>query len=214
MNDDQDDVILEPEDENNKQKSPYMSSDSSAEASAEEDEFVPEDGEGNTGTTKDTVKDLREKLKKAIAEKQEYMDGWQRTKADFVNARKREEEARKEMVKFANEDLLMQITPVLDSFTMAMSNKTAWENVDKNWRMGVEYIYSQLKGILEQNGFSEFDPTGETFDPVKHHAIETVEVSEESQDHKVIEVVQKGYLLNGKIVRPASVKIGEYKKST
>jgi molecular chaperone GrpE len=208
MNDDNDDVILEPEDENNKQKSPYMNSD------ADGEEFVAEDGEGNTGTSKDTVKDLREKLKKAIAEKQEYMDGWQRTKADFVNARKREEEARKEMAKFANEDLLMQITPVLDSFTMAMSNKATWENVDKNWRMGVEYIYSQLKGILEQNGFTEFDPLGETFDPVKHHAIETIEVTDETQDHKVINVVQKGYILNGKIVRPASVKIGEFKMST
>jgi molecular chaperone GrpE len=75
--------------------------------------------------------------------------------------------------------------------------------------MGVEYIYSQLKGILEQNGFSEFDPQGETFDPVRHHAIETIPVTDPAQDHKVIEVVQKGYMLNGKIVRPASVKIGE-----
>lgn len=177
----------------------------------ESDEFVPEDGEGNTAISKDTVKELREKLKKAIAEKQEYMNGWQRTKADFVNARKREEEARKETVKYANEDLLMQITPVLDSFTLAFANKEAWEKVDKNWRMGVEYIYSQLKGVLEQNGFAEFDPKGETFDALRHHAIETIPVSDKAQDHKVIEVVQKGYSLNGKIVRPASVKIGEYK---
>jgi molecular chaperone GrpE len=177
-----------------------------------DEEFVPEDGEGNTATTKDTVKDLRQKLKKAVEEKQQYMEGWQRTKADFVNARKREEEARKEIAKFANEDLLMQITPVLDSFTMAFANKDAWEKVDKNWRVGVEYIYSQLKGILEQNGFKEYDPTGETFDPMRHHAIETVEVSDQNQDHKVINVVQKGYELNGKIIRPASVKIGEFKQ--
>ncbi len=209
MQDENDDVILEPNDENNdegKHKSPYMNSD--------DEEFVPEDGEGNTGTTKDTVAELREKLKKAIAEKQEYMDGWQRTKADFVNARKRDEEGRKEMIKFSNEGLLMDITPVLDSFTMAFNNKEAWQKVDANWRMGVEYIYNQLKGVLEQNGFSEFDPTGEMFDPMKHNAIETVEVSDESQDHKVIETVQKGYNLNGKIVRPASVKIGEYKDTT
>jgi molecular chaperone GrpE len=178
----------------------------------ETEEFVPEDGEGNTATTKDTVKDLRQKLKKAIEEKQQYMEGWQRTKADFVNARKREEEARKEISKFANEDLLMQITPVLDSFTMAFANKDAWEKVDKNWRVGVEYIYSQLRGILEQNGFKEYDPTGETFDPMRHHAIETIEVSDPAEDHKVINVVQKGYELNGKIIRPASVKIGEFKQ--
>jgi len=177
----------------------------------DEAEFVPEDGEGNTATQKDTVKDLREKLKKALAEKQEYLDGWQRTKADFVNARKREEETRKEVVKYATENLIAELAPVLDSFTMAFNNKEAWEKVDKNWRMGVEYIYSQFKNILEQHGFQEFDPAGEVFDPMKHSALETVSVSDKTQDHKVIEVVQKGYILNGKIIRPASVKIGEFK---
>jgi molecular chaperone GrpE len=176
-----------------------------------DEEFIAEDGEGNTGSQKDIVKDLREKLKRAIAEKQEYMDGWQRTKADFVNARKRDEEARKEQVKFATEDLVGQLTSVLDSFTMAFSNKDAWEKVDKNWRMGVEYIYSQFKSVLEQNGFSEFNPVGEKFDPMKHHAIETVEVTDPAQAHTVVEVIQKGYSLNGKIIRPASVKIGEVK---
>jgi molecular chaperone GrpE len=177
---------------------------------SDDDEFVPEDGEGNT---EDTVKALREKLKKAIAEKQEYLDGWQRTKADFVNARKREEEARKEIVKFANEDLIMQLMPVLDSFTMAFSNKEAWEKVDKNWRIGVEYIYTQLLGVLNQNGLIEFDGKGEKFDPTKHIAVESISVKDQNQDHVVLEVLQKGYMLNGKIVRPANVKIGEYKAS-
>jgi molecular chaperone GrpE len=192
---------IEPIEGVEKKPSPYMS---------EDEEFVAEDGEGNTATSKDTVKELREKLKKAISEKQEYLDGWQRTKADFVNARKREDESRREMAKFATEDILMQITPVLDSFTMAFSNKESWEKVDKNWRVGVEYIYSQLKGVLEQNGFTEFDPTGEKFDALRHHALETISVADESQDHRVINVIQKGYILNGKVIRPASVKIGEY----
>ncbi len=177
-----------------------------------DEEFVPEDGEGNTATQKDIVKDLREKLKKALAEKQEYLDGWQRAKADFLNARKRDEETKKELLKFAAEDVVLQITPVLDSFTMAFSNKEAWEKLDKNWRMGVEHIYAQLKGILEQNGLKEFDPKGEKFDPMKHNAIESVPVQDASQDHVVVEVVQKGYEFNGRIVRPAGVKIGEFKK--
>ena len=202
---DADDVELEPLEGTEKKPSPYMSD-------GDDEEFVAEDGEGNTGTTKDTVKDLRDKLKKAVAEKQEYLDGWQRTKADYVNARKREEEARKEMTKFANEGLIMEITPVLDSFTMAFNNKESWGKIDKNWRMGVEYIYSQLKGVLEQNGFSEFNPMGEKFNPVKHHAIESLPVDDETKDHTVLDVVQKGYMLNGKIVRPAAVKIGEFKK--
>ncbi len=178
-----------------------------------QEEFVPEDGEGNTAGIKDVVKDLREKLKKAIEEKQDYLDGWQRTKADFINARKMEDKNRGEVIKFANEDLLSQMIPVLDSFTMAFNNKEAWEKVDKNWRMGVEYIYSQLKTVLEQNGLTEFDPKGEVFNSEKHHAVESVPVTDQVQDHKVLDVVQKGYLLNGKIIRPASVKIGEFKNA-
>jgi molecular chaperone GrpE len=201
-----DDIQIEYEDSKRPKKK--VINDASRGASAEWDDMVPEDGEGNI---QDKVKQLQEKLKKALAEKQAYLDGWQRAKADFVNARKREEESRKEVVKYATEDLVMQLTSVLDSFTMAFANKGAWERVDKNWRVGVEYIYSQLLGVLTQNGFSEFSPMGEPFDPVKHHAVESIAVSDKAQDHKVIEVLQKGYILNGKIIRPASVKIGEYK---
>ncbi len=195
------DLEMEYEDIKNLKKDSATSSD--------DDEFVPEDGEGNT---QDTVKSLRDKLKKAVAEKQEYLDGWQRMKADFVNARKREEEARKDVVRFANENLILEILPVLDSFTMAFSNKEAWEKVDKNWRVGVEYIYSQLVSTLTQNGFKEFSPLSERFDPNKHIAIELVSVQDKAQDHVVVEVIQKGYILNEKIIRPAKVKIGEYKE--
>ncbi len=174
------------------------------------EEFVPEDGEGNTANPKDTIKDLREKLKKALAEKQEYLEGWQRVKADFVNARKREEEGRGDIVKFANENLIFELLPALDSFTMAFANKEAWEKVDKNWRQGVEYIYAQLMGALEHTGLSEFDPKGETFDPARHASIGSELVANQAEDHKVVAVIQKGYMLNGKIIRPAQVKVGEY----
>lgn len=174
------------------------------------EEFIPEDNEGNTASPKDTIKDLREKLKKALAEKQEYLEGWQRIKADFVNARKREEESRSDIVKFANENLIFELLPALDSFTMAFANKDAWEKVDKNWRQGVEYIYAQLMGALEHTGLSEFDPKGETFDPTRHASIGSEPVANQSEDHKIITVIQKGYMLNGKIIRPAQVKVGEY----
>jgi molecular chaperone GrpE len=176
---------------------------------AVDEELIPEDGEGNVASAKDTAKDLREKLKKALAEKQEYLDGWQRSKADFINYKKREDEGRAELLKFANEDLIMQMIPVLDSFVMAFSNRETWEKVDKNWRVGVEYIYNQLIGILGQNGFKEFDPKGEKFDPVRDLAAETRPVTDANQDHTVLETIQRGYELNGKIIRPARVIIGE-----
>src|SRR5207244_2477593 len=93
----------------------------------------------------EAIKKLRERLKKAEAEKQEYLTGWQRAKADLVNARKRDEEDLKEFVRFANERLIEGLIPVLESFDMAMGNKEAWEKADKNWRVGVEYIANSCR---------------------------------------------------------------------
>lgn len=185
-------------------------SDENDEIIEETEEFVPEDGEGNTATTKDTVKDLREKLKKAVAEKQEYLDGWQRSKAEFVNARKRDEEDKKEFVKFSKQDLVEQLIPVLESFEMARSNKEAWEAIDKNWRMGVEHIQTQLTKILQENGVAEINPQGEKFDPMRDEAVVHEPVTDEKLDHVVTEVLQKGYSLHGKIIKAPRVKVGEY----
>ncbi len=197
MNDEQDEIIDENEE------------DVSRHSEAEAEEFVPEDGEGNT---QDTTQRLREKLKKAIAEKQEYLDGWQRAKAEFVNARKRDEELRRDMIKFANENLIAELIPVLESFEMARANKEAWESIDKNWRMGVEHIQSQLVKILNDNGLTEINPLGQKFDPMRDEAVENVTVTDEKQDHTVVEVLQKGYSLGGKIIKAPRVKVGEYKK--
>ncbi len=163
-------------------------------------------------------KDLAEKVKKLKAElaeankqKQEYLDGWQRMKADMVNIKKREEEDRANFIKYAKEGVIEEILPTLQSFDMAMSNKAAWEKVDPNWRSGVEYIAKQLKTTLESHGLVEINPIGETFDPARDEAIEHIPVTDKSQDHKIIEVVQKGYKLHDKIVKAPRVKVGEYK---
>ena len=97
--------------------------------------------------------------------------------------------------------LLNQFIPVLDSFSLALSHG----------QKEVEPIYKQFLQILKQNGLEESNPLGETFDPRSHEAVGTVETEKESEDHKILEVIQKGYILTGKIIRPAKVKIGEYK---
>lgn len=158
------------------------------------------------------LKKLREKLKKAEAEKTEYLTGWQRSKADLINARKRDEEDRKNFIKYANEGLIEDLLPVLDSFSMAFANKEAWEKVDKNWRMGVEYIYSQLMSTLERNNITVIDPKGQTFDPNHHISMEMIATEDKAQDGKIIEVIQKGYELNGKVIRAPKVKVGEFKQ--
>ena len=163
-------------------------------------------------SVQETIKKLREKLKKAVAEKQEYLDGWQRSKADFVNYKKRVEEEVKQIVKFANEGLIEELVPVLDSFGMAFQNKESWEKVDKNWRTGVEYIHGKLISALTSSGLKEINPINEKFDPMRDEALEFIPVTDERQDHVITEVVQKGYSLNGRIIKAPKVKVGEFKK--
>ena len=173
--------------------------------------FESEDGEGNLQNSAAKLKQLREKLKIAEAERAEYLAGWQRAKADLINARKRDEEDKKDFIKYANEDLIGEMLPVLDSFGMAFANKEAWEKVDKNWRTGVEYIYSQLVSTLERFGVKLIDPKGQKFDPNQQISIESVPVIDKAQDGVIVEVVQKGYELNSKAIRAPKVKVGEFK---
>ena len=158
------------------------------------------------------VKKLKEKIKTLEKEKQEYMDGWQRERADLINYKKRVENEKVEIVKYANENLLEEITQVLDSFEMAFSNKEAWEKVDKNWRVGVEYIHTQLLKILDENNFTAMNPLHEKFDPKFHIAMEHVSTDDEKKDGMIIEVKKKGYILNGRVMKPAQVVVAEYKK--
>ncbi len=156
--------------------------------------------------SQDAIKNLKEKLKQAIAEKQEYLNSWQKDKAEFINARKRDQEAQKDFARFSNENLISELIPVLDSFNMAMGNKEVWEKVDKNWRVGIEYISNQLLKVLNDFGLKEIDPIGKAFDPMRDEAIE-----DGKESNLVTTVVQKGYELNGKVLKAPKVKVGEKK---
>ncbi|PIT96759.1 nucleotide exchange factor GrpE [Candidatus Campbellbacteria bacterium CG10_big_fil_rev_8_21_14_0_10_35_52] len=164
-------------------------------------------------TSVDIIKKFREKLKKCIEEKQEYLDGWQRIKADFINNKKKEEESRALLVLFAKEGLILDLLTTIDNFDMAFANKNVWESVDKNWRIGIEHIYSQLLGILENHGLKQFNPLEEEFDPIRHDSVETIAVIKKDDDNKVIDVMGKGYIFNDKVIRAAKVKVGKYEQN-
>jgi len=156
----------------------------------------------------DQIKNLREKLKKALAEKDEYLAGWQRARADLVNYKKETERDREVRAKFASEDILESLLPVLDSFSLARGNKEAWEKVDQNWRQGIEYIHTQLSRTLSEHGLMEIDPpVGSIFDIAKHAGVENIQTDDAKKDGMIAEVVQKGYELSGRVMRPARVKI-------
>ena len=142
---------------------------------------------------------MRERLKQALSEKDEYLAGWQRAKADLVNYKKEADREREMRAKFAAEDIIESLMPILDSFNLARANKETWERVDRNWRQGIEYIHAQLLRTLFERGFAEIDPPlGSIFDIGEHASVENVATDDTNKDGTIAEVVQKGYALSGK----------------
>ncbi len=173
---------------------------------------IGEDGDELNETPAHLIKKLREKIKKLEKEKEEYLTGWQKERAESVNISKRAEEEKRSFAKYANENLINDILPTIDSFDLAFRNKEAWDALPSVWTKGIEYIYNQLLSTLESYGVKKVDPKGLVFDPMRDEALETIETEKEDEDHKVLETIQPGYMMNEKVLRPAKVKIGEYKK--
>ena len=169
--------------------------------------FVDSTEDGDALPTKDVVKKLREEIKKLRAEKEEYLTGWQRAKADYVNLQKEEEGKRKDMRGFIVGTLVEDLLPVLDSFDMAFANKEAWEKVDPNWRSGVEYIHQQFLRVLGDNNVTPINQTGVLFEPTIHESVETVPTDDQSKDHTIATVIQSGYKMGERVIRPARVKV-------
>ena len=133
---------------------------------------------------------------------EEYLDGWKRAKADFLNYQKEEIKRLEQISQFANEDMVKELLTVLDSFDLALAN------VKKEEVEGIKLIQSQLKKVLEKNGLQRLTGTvGQEFDPVFHEAIALVDSDQESSI--VIEEVEAGYLLADKVIRPARVKVSK-----
>lgn len=158
----------------------------------------------------DVIKKLREELKKCNLEKQEYLAGWQRAKADFINARKEEEENRHEFIKFAEKTLVFELLAVVDSFDRLFLNKELWEKVGQDTRTGIENIYSQFMNILKNRGVETIEGAGEKFDPREHESVTEEKVDNQEKENIIIDVIRKGYKLNGAVIRPAQVKVGKY----
>lgn len=180
----------------------------SAEPEVLEFEFN-EDGEEDL---KKTLKKFRADLKQAQQDKQEYLTGWQKERADFANYKKQEEDRKAMFSESLRERILSRFLSVIDSFNMAFANKEAWEKVDENWRKGVEYIYSQMNTIFEEYGVKAVGGEGEAFDPNIHQSLNMVQTDKKESDHKIAKVIQKGYKLGERVIRPARVDVYEYKE--
>jgi molecular chaperone GrpE len=167
-----------------------------------------EDGEEDL---KKTLKKFRADLKQTQKEKEEYLTGWQKERADFINYKKQENDQKMIFSEVVREHILSRFLTVLDSFNLAFANKEAWEKVDENWRLGVEYIFTQLNNIFEEYGVKAIGEVGEPFDPNIHQSIDMMETDKKELEHTVAIVIQKGYKLGDRVLRPARVNVYEYK---
>jgi molecular chaperone GrpE len=136
------------------------------------------------------------------AEKAELNDRLLRTRAEFDNARRREENKRSEFLQFAAMDLVKDLLPVLDDFERALKVETA----DRNYAKGVELIYQRLFETLKKLGLEPIETAGRPFDPNLHQAVERVE-TDEAEDQAVLGEFQRGYNFKGKLLRPAMVRV-------
>ncbi|OGJ00999.1 nucleotide exchange factor GrpE [Candidatus Nomurabacteria bacterium RIFCSPLOWO2_12_FULL_37_8] len=183
--------------------------------SVESDDIVEfefnDDGEEDL---KKTLKKFRADLKVCKSEKEEYLTGWQKERAEFANYKKGEDDRKAMFSESMRERILSRFLSVIDSFNMAFANRESWEKVDENWRKGVEYIYGQMNTIFEEYGVKEIGKEGEAFDPNIHESIETIPTDKKELDHKVAVVIQKGYKLGERVMRPARVNVYEHKNGT
>ncbi len=140
-------------------------------------------------------------------ERDEYYDKWLRVHADFENTRKRLEKEKIEFLKFANEDIILQLLPIIDNFDRAINSHKVHGKDDPHLK-GIILIKDELHKLIESYGVAKIKSVGEKFNPELHEAVMAVE-SQEDPDGTILEELQAGYTMHGRLIRPASVKVSK-----
>lgn len=147
---------------------------------------------------------LEELLKKAELAAQEHHDAWLRAKAESDNIRKRAQADVAAAHKFAIEKFAVELLAVKDSLEAALATGTA---TAENLKSGVELTLKQLQSVFGRFEVNEISPAGQKFDPHRHQAISAIE--SDAEPNTVLQVLQKGYLLNDRVIRPALVTVAK-----
>ena len=158
-----------------------------------------EEGAENKGTVEQGTEE-----KESTKEEEELNARYLRLAADFQNYKRRVEKEKGDIYAYANEKIVVELLDVIDNFERALEHGAENESFSE----GMNMIFKQFKGVLEKSGVEEMNALGEDFDPNFHHAVLT-ENSVEYESGKVTQVLQKGYLLNKRVIRPAMVKVAE-----
>jgi molecular chaperone GrpE len=179
-------------------------------ASGESETGKPKKTRGGKLTNKELereVEGLSEELERVSAELDETKDKFLRGLADFDNYRKRVAREREQLVRCANEDLIKRMLDVVDNLERALAAASETHDLDA-FKKGVELIYEHLKEVLTKEGLCPISCLGETFDPNFHEAVMAIE-KEGEESEKVIEEIQKGYTLDGRVIRPSKVVVSK-----
>lgn len=154
---------------------------------------------------KSALKETEKKLKKCQKLKEEYLAGWQRARADFLNYKKREMERLEKIIEYNSQELILKILPILDNLEKAETQIPS-DFKDNEWVKGISQIRNQLQDFLRKEGVEEIKAVGKKFDPNFHEALEKIE-KEDKEPGEIVKEIQKGYTLNGRVIRSTKVKI-------
>ena len=195
------------------EQEPNNKTNESTEASREGKQPPTEQPEVIEGTVEelpqiDPVQALTEELEQVKTQAAEYLDGWQRARAEFANYKRRVEAERVEMNSYAGAEVLTRILPVVDDFDRAVQTMPD-ELKDKSWANGVLLIQRKLLNVLESSGVKPIPvQPGGAFDPNIHEAV-THEDSAERSNGQIIAEAQRGYKLGDRVLRPAMVRVAK-----
>jgi molecular chaperone GrpE len=171
-------------------------------------DFEAEDELGAVGAAHAKMQKLRDELEKVKSERQEYLDGWQRSKAEAVNMRKDAlRDAQRASVR-EQESLILDLLMPLDSFDMATST-TTWDAMEPEWTQGMELVRNQILDVLRKHGVERFGKVGEQYDPHVHDAVQEVE-DVPGEPGSIAKILRYGYKMGERIVRPAQVVIKKH----
>jgi molecular chaperone GrpE len=167
--------------------------------------FVGDDTAVNDVAIAEAMILLQEELEEVRRKAEEYLDGWQRSRAEFSNYKKRIEREQANIYQTTAGNLIKHFLEVADDLERALKSRPQ-ELEDMHWTSGIELIYRKLMSTIEAEGVTRIEPDGEFFDPNFHEAIS----QEDSRQHKsgqIIEVLQPGYQLGERVLRPARVRV-------
>jgi len=162
-------------------------------------------GNKANGSAADKPLTLEEQLTQAQAQAAEYLDGWQRARAEFVNYRKRADKEREDALQNGTIETLKKLLPVVDDFDRAINNVPA-DKAQDDLIKGFSLIHRKFSSLLENAGVKVINPVGEAFDPALHEAIGQDESSDMESGH-ITMVLQKGYIYGDRVLRPALVRV-------